>query len=347
MATGNHFFIKAIFYSIITVVVGSLVYGFSKIFGTLLASVLLALALKPIMLSLEVKGLSRGMALTIIFGTFILLIVVGGAILAPMLIEELNTLIEKFPVYQQTLVTKAQYFKAIAAEKFPQVETIDLTEKLSAVSKTLISGLTSALSAIAVNIAMASMVPFIAFFIMNDGHMLNRFLLSMVPNKYFEMTVLLFSKIVNALQLYIRGQIIEASIVGAMTAIGLTLIGLPFAMLIGFVAAVGNLIPYLGPVMATIPALIVVVVTPEWANFTSVLMVGSVFAIVQFIEGTFIYPMVVGKSVELHPLVVLLGLTIGGQVAGIIGMIIVIPLIAMFKVSIEVFYRYLKAYRII
>lgn len=73
----------------------------------------------------------------------------------------------------------------------------------------------------------------------------------------------------------------------------------------------------------------------------------GVFGMVQFLEGTFIYPIAVGKSVNLHPLVVIIGITVGGQLGGIVGMLLVIPVISVVKVTREVLYSYLKQYSII
>ena len=169
----------------------------------------------------------------------------------------------------------------------------------------------------------------------------------MIPNRYFEMFALLFHKVMNAIALYIRGQLIDAAAVGVMTGIGLTIAGFPFALLVGLIAGIGNIIPYLGPIIGFIPAAIIMVVTPEWFNMDGLMTVLGVFLVVQILEGTVGYPIAVGNTVEMHPLLIILGITIGGQIAGIMGMIIVIPLIAIIKVTIEVYFKYLRAYDII
>jgi predicted PurR-regulated permease PerM len=140
---------------------------------------------------------------------------------------------------------------------------------------------------------------------------------------------------------------IDALAVGVMTSIGLAIIGMPFFIVIGAIAGIGNLIPYFGPVIGFIPAFLSLLLSPEGLTGASITKVIIVFVVVQFIEGTFIYPIAVGKSVNMHPLTVIIGITVGGQVGGILGMLLVIPIIAIAKVTVEVLHFYLKRYYIL
>ena len=160
------------------------------------------------------------------------------------------------------------------------------------------------------------------------------------------MVLLLFHRINNAIGLYIRGQIIDAGFVGVMTGVGLSLIGFPYAMVIGLIAGVGNLIPYLGPILGGIPAVFIIVVTPEWFGLWPALSVLAVFFLVQLLESMVVYPLAVGGSVNLHPLIVILALLVGGEFGGILGMIVIIPLVAIMKVSFQVVYQYMRDYRV-
>jgi predicted PurR-regulated permease PerM len=107
-----------------------------------------------------------------------------------------------------------------------------------------------------------------------------------------------------------------------------------------------NLIPYLEPNNSFAPAMYVLVVT-EGFTLMLFLKIVTVFIVVQFIEGTFVYPVAVGNSSNLHPLVVILGITVGGQLGGVLGMLLAIPLISVTKVTIEVLHAGLKSYSII
>jgi predicted PurR-regulated permease PerM len=116
---------------------------------------------------------------------------------------------------------------------------------------------------------------------------------------------------------------------------------------IGIVAGLANFIPYFGSIISVCAALFVLFVTPGAFTIWSLLSVGIVFVCIQIIDGTLVYPNVVGRQVHLHPLVVILGVAAGGSMGGIVGMLLVIPLISICKVTIEVLYTYLKSYSII
>jgi predicted PurR-regulated permease PerM len=169
----------------------------------------------------------------------------------------------------------------------------------------------------------------------------------MVPNRYFEMFILLFHKISKTVEHFIRGQLIDASAVGIMTMVGLAILGIPNFLLIGIIAGLGNIIPYLGPVIGFLPAFFLMMVSPEGLTVLGLAKIGGLFVVVQFIESNFIYPVAVGKSVDLHPLLVILGITVGGSLGGVIGMLIAVPLISILKVTIEVLFTYLRQYSIL
>jgi putative permease len=196
-------------------------------------------------------------------------------------------------------------------------------------------------------VSLLILIPIFTFFFLADGHLIQKAFLRLFPNRYFEMVVLLQHRISVAVQSFIRGQMIDALAVGVMTSIGLAIIGMPFFIVIGAIAGIGNLIPYFGPVIGFIPAFLSLLLSPEGLTGASITKVIIVFVVVQFIEGTFIYPIAVGKSVNMHPLTVIIGITVGGQVGGILGMLLVIPIIAIAKVTVEVLHFYLKRYYIL
>jgi predicted PurR-regulated permease PerM len=195
-------------------------------------------------------------------------------------------------------------------------------------------------------LAIVVLVPIITFFLLADGHLISKSILLIVPNRYFEMCVLLIHKIVTAFKLYVRGQLLDSCSIMITTTIGYAIIGLPYFFVIGILSGLANFIPYFGSIISVGAALFVLFVTGAFTVW-SLLSVGIVFICIQLIDGTLVYPNVVGRQVHLHPLVVILGVAAGGSMAGIVGMLVVIPLISICKVTIEVLYTYLKSYSII
>lgn len=130
---------------------------------------------------------------------------------------------------------------------------------------------------------------------------------------------------------FVRGQLLDALIIAVLSSIGLSLIGLDFAVFIGCFAGLCNIIPYFGPIISTVPAALVGLLTGGIGEaFLAIL----VLIIIQQIDANIIYPRVVGGSIGLHPLFVLISVTAGGYYAGIIGMILAVPIAAIVKIII-------------
>lgn len=133
---------------------------------------------------------------------------------------------------------------------------------------------------------------------------------------------------------YIRGQFIDASIVGILTSVGLVFAGVPNAAVIGILTGFGNLIPYIGPVVGYITLAIVCVASAEWKK----LIIGGVLlALILFIDGNVINPKLLSDNVKIHPLLVIAALIGGGAIGGFVGMIIAVPTAAFFKVQLDRF----------
>lgn len=348
----NHI-IRFGFFTLVALVLVAVLFSLKIMFFPLIAALLLKFLLQPVVNYFETRGMKR---LTAIITIYLVIVAVAGAallLLIPVLVKEAENFTTNMPVYEKMLETALGKVREMILLKFPTAsESVPdlyalVHTKIEQQSSQIMSSIpqyaTSALSILSI----AALVPIITFFYLADGHLIQKALFKMAPNRYFEMFVLLSDKIMGAVQAFIRGQLIDALAVGILTSIGLALIGLPYFMVIGIIAGLGNLIPYLGPIIGFMPAFLVLMVSPAGFSTIGLVKIIVVFAMVQFLEGTFVYPIAVGKSVNLHPLVVIIGISIGGMLAGIIGMVIVIPVICVMKVTLEVMYSYLKQYSII
>jgi len=131
---------------------------------------------------------------------------------------------------------------------------------------------------------------------------------------------------------FLRGQLIEATLVGVLTWLGLQILGFPYSGLVGAIAGTFNLVPYLGLVASIVPVLVIALISGSVAG--SLLKAGIVFAIVQFIDGSITGPRIVGESVGLHPIWVILALAIGGSVFGFVGLLLAMPAAVLVKLLI-------------
>jgi putative permease len=339
------------FFLLVALVTFVIFFSIKLLFFPLVAALLLKFLLAPAVNLLETRGLKR---LTAIVTLYLVIIAILGIVLLvvfPLLIKEARNFTANLPLYEKMLENALIKIRELLLQKFPTAQIPDLFALIHRYIQRPSTGFIESLPRYATSVlsvvSVVALVPVITFFYLADGHLIHKALLRLTPNRYFEMFVLLSDKIMGAVQAFIRGQLIDALSVGVMTSIGLAVIGLPYFLVIGIIAGLGNLIPYLGPVIGFIPAFIVLLVSPAGFSSLGLIKILIVFVMVQFLEGTFIYPIAVGKSVNLHPLVVIIGVTVGGMLGGIVGMLIVIPFICVMKVTIEVMYSYLRQYSII
>lgn len=176
---------------------------------------------------------------------------------------------------------------------------------------------------------------FISFYLLKDYEFFSRI--------YFKIMALFFKseklksinntakEINHIISRFIRGQLLDALLVGLLSSIGLTIIGLDYAFLIGFAAGIANIIPYIGPVVGCIPAIIIGILSP---NPVIALWAVLVFFIVQQLDGAVISPKIVGDSTGLHPVFIMMAIIIGGSVNGIVGMILSVPIMGILKLFV-------------
>ena len=347
----SNILLKSIYYCALIAIVGTIIFGIKIIFGPLSASVVLSFILSPVVNFFETRGFNRTKVIIAIY-----LILVGIALatfifVVPRLISEVLSFAQQVPYLKKLLIEQIYQIQTLLQAKFPQFQIPDLlpliVNRIPGSGHISIDILIQDLSSFFTLMSLVVIVPFITFFLISEGHLIQKMILSVIPNAYFEMSILLCNRVVAALKDFIRGQIIDASAVACMTSIGLAIIGLPYCIVIGIIAGIGNLVPYLGPIIGFIPALIVLLMSTTELSILSLVSLVLVFSVVQFLEGSFIYPIVVGKSVKLHPLFIIAAVTIGGQLGGVLGMILIIPFISIIKVSFSVFHNYLKSYSII
>ncbi len=199
-------------------------------------------------------------------------------------------------------------------------------------------------------------MPFVFIFILLDDGEIKKFLINILPNRYFEMSFAVFDNVDKALGKYLRGTILQSSLVGGVIFIGLFLIGFKpgSAVLIGIIAGISNVIPYLGPLIGygagILYGMIVGKLNPvlpfipqDAAIWGSVIVV----FIAQILDNTIFQPVILGKAVNLHPLVIILGVMGGGIAFGFWGMFLAIPTIVVFRVIISTIYKQLRDYQLI
>lgn len=347
----QHLPVRIGFYLFAAAVFLGVVLSLAQLAGALIASLLLSFLFAPLVNFAENHGINRVIVVLGIYLLVVLLLLVLIVFVGPRLTAEITGLAEDLPEYGAQLEDLLLRFRSGLTERVPGIEIPELypyfKERLFGSGGVDPAEVLARLSGVFSILMVVVIIPVITFFFIVDGHLIQKAALRLVPNRYFEMCVLLLNRIGRALQSFIRGQLIDALYVGVMTTIGMAILGLPYFLVIGVFAGLGNLIPYLGPIIGFVPAFFVCLLTPGWFTGANILIIAAIFVAVQLTESAFVYPLAIGKSVDLHPLVVILGITIGGRLAGVLGMLIAVPIISIVKVIIEVTSRYLKSYRVL
>lgn len=200
------------------------------------------------------------------------------------------------------------------------------------------------------------LMPFVFIFMLFDKGKTLKFFVQLVPNRFFELALTVVDEVDMAIGNYLRGTILECSLVGATLCLGLYLIGIEFnvSLIIGLVAGFTNAIPFLGPVIGLVVGLSYALIAENIKPLLPFIDQSNLFfavvvcvMIAQLLDNVIFQPIVLGKAVNLHPLVVIIGVMGGSVIFGFSGMLLAIPTIVIFKVITETLFKELKDYRII
>lgn len=314
-------------------------------------ALLLSVLLAPLVNLLERHGLHRGVAILIVMLFIVGTLAFSISLIIPGLIRTVESLSSKL---QSNMISDlSKQAEIFFAEKFNNPELAqNLMKKAQDIGLKLLGSLASFSKSVGSFLASMVIVPFITFFLIKDNRKFKRGLICKVPNKYFELALNIQHKLGDQVSKYIQGQAIDALIVGLLATLGLFIINLVFDnpvsyfVFIGMVAGIANLIPYLGPIVGAVPALTIAIINNPPHLGMVLLWIAIVFVIVQSIDNSLVSPLVVSKSVNMHPLTVVVAIIIGGNLAGVIGMLFAVPMVGIIKVCISEVSWGLRSYRL-
>lgn len=317
----------------------------SVVFVPLILSGFLYYMLNPILkLLLKVRlgrfRLNRGVASLLLVLMLILIICGGLAMLIPPVVKEITSLVTHLP--QTASGLQRQLNDTI---QHSPLKNIDLTayyrqfdHQLANYAQMVLKGLSSRIGDVinaVTNITVVTItVPVMLFYMLKDGSKLGPSIQKWLSPHHAKEVDQLLGKMNDTLSSYIAGQVIECLFVAVFTSLGYLLIHQPLALVLGIVAGLCNIIPYIGPYIGIAPALFVsLTMAPQ-----KLILVIIVVIVVQQIDGNVIYPNIIGKTLQIHPLTIILLLLAAGHIAGIAGMILCIPFYAVLKTIAEYFF---------
>jgi predicted PurR-regulated permease PerM len=285
--------------------------------------------LHPVVNLLCRRKMPRTIAVVLIYVIFI----ISGAVivmnLTPILMKQLNELNEHLPQFTM----RAQNFIANMNDNdlLPQSIRMGINAAIMQAEEQVAQSITAFINRLdsTLNVIfIALVIPFLAFYILKDFHLIERSALAFVPPQHKQRTINMATEIDQVLGNYIRGQLLVSLIIGTCAYIGYWLIDLPYPLLLALIVTLFNIVPYIGPFFGALPALLLA----STLSLKMVLFVILVNFICQFLEGNVISPQIVGRTLHMHPLVIILVLLIGGEIGGILGLILAVPLYAVAKV---------------
>lgn len=312
-----------------------------SILNPFFVAIVLAYLLVPIVEMLIRKGVGRRTAIAIVFLGIIGSLAVTIFLLIPKLYLELSKLTSVLPDTMAAFEQKLQEFRSnFQAAGLPHQVLTLLDEHLGQGQTFLVQWLDNALDdipKILTSMSLLILSPVIAIYLLVDWQKLQGGLLRIVPQRRRVAWQRLIQDISYIVRSYIRGNILVALIVGILTGIGVKIVGMDFALIIGVLCGLFDLIPYFGPLIGAIPAVLLgLVVSPFMA-----IKVLIVILIVQQLESSVISPKLMGDSVGLHPLWIIFALLAGGEIAGFWGILLAVPVAAVIRVIIRHIYLWL------
>lgn len=314
-------------------VVGYLLVSVGHLVKLVIISALLAYIIDPLASALESRGLSRAAATTIIFIVIVGVMSVAFLVIAPVLVKQLIAIQSSFKagsadaMLQRLERALQAYFTAF------DFRDLNLSERLQALTGSAAQWIFAHIMDFVSLLTNIILIPFMVFFFLKDGRQFKKHLVGLVPNRYFELTLNLIYKMDLQLGNYLRGQFLDALIIGVLSTGALWLLNVKYFFLFGAFAGIANLIPYLGPVAGAALAMTGSVI--DTGELAPALSIGLAFVVVKLIDDVLIQPTIVARSVNMHPLVVLLAVIVGGQFFGILGMLLSVPATGFLKVATQ------------
>lgn len=323
---------------------------FSDIFLPLLLGFGIAYLLDPAVSWLERKGWRRSLGVIALTLVLVLVITAFFLYLVPAMGEEIRRMGNRLPEYGERLRAQVEPLLERVQARYPEqfvemrdraIETArENLPRLAGSAGRWLSNVFDSVRGFILFLLNLIFVPVFAFYLLVDFPKVKRGMTELVPVPYREVVVARVREVDEAVASFLRGQLTIALILAFINSVGLVLIGVPLGLVIGIVAGFANMIPYMSLVVGLLPA--VLLCWAEHGSWVRVLLVVAVFSGGQLLEGTFLSPRILGRSVNLHPVWVLLAIIIGGSFFGIFGMLIAVPAAA----AIQVFLRHwLESYR--
>ncbi|HCY6703928.1 TPA: AI-2E family transporter [Staphylococcus aureus] len=319
---------------------------FKTIAAPIIVSLILFYLFNPIVNMMERYRIPRVAGISIIYLAVVGFITLIVNLLIPIIGSQVDSLVKNSPQYLEKLINSIDKIanNTFFSSYYSQINDWlnSLPKKIPSMLSEFTDGFGSKIATFAETIANIGVVivttPFVLFFMLKDGHHFKEFSTNIMPPKFRKDFHDLLEKMSVQVGSYIQGQIIVSFCIGILLFIGYSVIGLKYSLVLASIAAVTSVVPYLGPTIAISPAIVIAAITSPWM----LLKLAVVWTLVQFVEGHFISPNIMGKTLKIHPLTIIFILLCAGKLLGIVGVILGIPGYAILKVLVTHLFQLFK-----
>lgn len=337
---------RFLLWSVVAITALFLFYTLIDILLILTISIMLAFIFAPFLHLLEEQGFNRLSSTLIVFAGFGFFVYLGLSFVIPKLIFQMDQLIKSLEGF--SLNKELQSLESAIYHYLPLFSPGDLSSRVEHfISSQIVQSfenITTVVSSVVTVAAVSVIVPFITFFVLKDSARIQKAIIQVVPNKYFEMSYWILKRISLQLGRFVRAWVFDATFVGVCIGFGFYLIGVPNALPLGVIAGLGHLIPYLGPIIGGVPAIIISLI--QFGDFSQTPLIMLIVALTYTFDNGFVQPYVFAKSADIHPIFIILLIITGGQLFGLFGLLLAVPITSVLKTFIKEIYFAFKNYRI-
>lgn len=307
-----------------------------------LISAILAYLLAPLVRFMERRRISRTIAIIVIYLVVFMIIFIFCVRVMPMLMDDLQKLVIELPDYAASLQDFLHHLES-DYHRFnlpPNVREI-IDNNIQGLGRTLTFQLERShdfLLDLFGRVVLLLLVPVLTFYFLRDEEQLKKRLLDLFPRRYKRELTAMAEEVDCALGALIRGALLVSLLVGILTYVGLLLLQVNFPLVLASIVGITNLIPYIGPVIGALPALLVAFLQTPFLSLKVLLLI----FVIQQVESQLVLPLIIGRSTRLHPLVIILVLLVGGSLFGFTGLILAVPAVIITRIIASHIYTLLK-----
>jgi predicted PurR-regulated permease PerM len=300
-------------------------------------SLLLAALIDPFADWFSKRNIPRGLSVLIVYTVLLTLVVLVVVGIIPIIADQFAQLISNLSNFSDRITDTLARVQSFSARH-------GLSENISSSLTAFEQGINQSANSLLTTvkgffggIATLFIVLVLTFYMVTEGEKMNKYFKSLAPVEYQPFIAEILNKMQIKIGAWLRGQLLLGFVIGVVTFIGLSILGVRYALLLAIIAGLFELIPYIGPIFSAIPAVIIALAQTPWLAIAVVIL----YLIIQQMENNFLVPKIMQKVTGLNPIISIIAFLIGLKVGGIVGAIFAIPLATILMVLVEdMFHEY-------